>query len=382
MTDYKVGKPHFYVALEGLRGLAAILIAIRHNPLSPVSIIHSYLAVDLFFLLSGFVIASSYERKLSSGDISAKNFIVSRIIRLYPLYFIGTVFGVIYAYQFETIPIHTLLASLPLALFNLPNLLKNVGPFPFNLPAWSLFFEFLASIVYGLWLYRQSNRKIALVTLFAAAGFVFGVMVYGNGNFGYQRHGLGLGLFRIAMSFGLGVLIYRYRERLSGLIPGVSGNLGTLLVYSAAIAMMSMPVPEYGPVAALYVIAVTCLIFPIIFVVALDNAPTGWLKSVSLVLGMISYPLYAIHSSVYSLFTGFADSLAPRAARMLLLESAVTLSLCVLLAWLLNRYFDMPARAMLTRWWKSLPGKAMVPEAAAIAINDTDEATEAGAVTA
>lgn len=85
----------FYPVLEGLRGAAAILVLFRHIPTyaPPINFQMSYLAVDLFFVLSGFVIANSYEQKLTSEKMSFKEFAVLRVIRIFPLYIIGSLIG-------------------------------------------------------------------------------------------------------------------------------------------------------------------------------------------------------------------------------------------------------------------------------------------------
>jgi Predicted acyltransferases len=81
-----------YSTLDGLRGVAAMLVVMYHFPgfFRPVYVENSYLMVDLFFVMSGFVIASAYEEKLSCGNISPLRFMRLRLIRLYPLYALGT----------------------------------------------------------------------------------------------------------------------------------------------------------------------------------------------------------------------------------------------------------------------------------------------------
>ena len=83
------GEKRFFSGLDGLRGMAALFVAMRH-----ISFFHNlgvhggYLAVDLFFVLSGFVIANAYEARLASG-LSAKRFLALRYVRLWPVYAAG-----------------------------------------------------------------------------------------------------------------------------------------------------------------------------------------------------------------------------------------------------------------------------------------------------
>src|ERR1700761_6004380 len=83
-------KPHAYPALDGLRGVAAIAVMLHHfRPLTaPWLFAHGYLAVDLFFLLSGFVIAHAYDARFRKG-LGVPAFLVIRLIRLWPMIAFG-----------------------------------------------------------------------------------------------------------------------------------------------------------------------------------------------------------------------------------------------------------------------------------------------------
>ena len=78
---------HVYATLDGIRGIAAALVAMRHaGALFPGwDFPNSGLAVDLFFVISGFVVASAYDRRLADG-LTLGAFMRIRLIRLYPLY--------------------------------------------------------------------------------------------------------------------------------------------------------------------------------------------------------------------------------------------------------------------------------------------------------
>src|SRR5580692_3274314 len=79
------------VALDGARGLSALAVAFFHFDRN-VWPAHGYLAVDLFFLLSGYVIAGAYETRLQRGSGLGWFFGV-RMARLYPIYLFGTLIG-------------------------------------------------------------------------------------------------------------------------------------------------------------------------------------------------------------------------------------------------------------------------------------------------
>src|SRR5215469_9945636 len=86
-----------FYTIDGLRGIAALLVVCRHIvPLhgNRLNFPSSYLAVELFFLFSGFVIAHAYDKRFDAG-MSFWEFVKARIIRLYPLYFLGLMIAVL-----------------------------------------------------------------------------------------------------------------------------------------------------------------------------------------------------------------------------------------------------------------------------------------------
>ena len=84
-----------FYTLDGIRGIAAILVMMRHTiPFFGVDFVESYLAVDIFFLLSGVVITNAYERRLQSG-LSVLRFIWIRVVRMYPLYMLGSLISIV-----------------------------------------------------------------------------------------------------------------------------------------------------------------------------------------------------------------------------------------------------------------------------------------------
>ena len=78
-------------ALDGLRGVAAVIVVLHHlgnERLGPFNPTFGYIAVDLFFALSGFVIALNYDHRFAGG-MTVKEFMLKRVLRLYPLYAAG-----------------------------------------------------------------------------------------------------------------------------------------------------------------------------------------------------------------------------------------------------------------------------------------------------
>lgn len=86
-----------FMGLDGLRGVAALIVVIYHRRfwVAGFEDWHGYLAVDFFFLPSGFVISHAYGGRLASGQLSPDRFAVARVIRLYPLIVLGAVLGTV-----------------------------------------------------------------------------------------------------------------------------------------------------------------------------------------------------------------------------------------------------------------------------------------------
>ncbi len=137
-------KSHFEL-LDGLRGVAALAVVVLHSWKSRGIAPNGHLAVDFFFLLSGFVIAYAYEDRILAG-MPLKEFFVRRLIRLYPMIFVGAAGGVVIALihnltdKVHAYPLHSLAVSGVSSFFLIPYSGHDLGPdsFNFNPPLWSL----------------------------------------------------------------------------------------------------------------------------------------------------------------------------------------------------------------------------------------------------
>src|SRR5215471_4553451 len=157
-----------FLGLDGLRGICAITVLLFHCVgifRNGIVFAHGYLSVDVFFVLSGFVIALTYERRLPSLGLSG--FLKARARRLLPVYWAGNgivviiVLSVTAAGAFDLYHGNTfaLVATSLLSMFLIPNLWDPSHALnPENPAIWSLFGEWVANILYGRGLYRFSNR--------------------------------------------------------------------------------------------------------------------------------------------------------------------------------------------------------------------------------
>jgi peptidoglycan/LPS O-acetylase OafA/YrhL len=321
-------------SLEGLRGLAAVAVALTHLGLFWRHIVcHGYLAVDLFFLLSGVVLGHAYEARLAGGWGPAK-FLAARIQRLAPLYLLGALWGGICAFVLTSHGVGPNQAGLKflLALSFVP-LLLGTGPiYPLNAPSWSLFDEFAANTVFGFVapMLNERRLKVAIGVAFCAlciATFYTGSIGEIDGAKGTNWPG---GILRAAFSFPLGLLLHRWH--VAGRLP--KPHMSAWLV--AAIVFASFFVPLETP---LYDVAVVGLLYPGLIVVALANEPRGeTLIRLFDFAGLISYPLYVLHWPLAHLLrAATADSVGVGVG-------VGFLAVSTLLAYLAACFYDTPVR--------------------------------------
>ena len=238
-------KPHFD-ALDGLRGVAALAIVVFHfmewvfTVPKQNFIGHGFLAVDFFFCLSGFVIGYAYDERLPRMGLRA--FFTARAIRLHPLVVLGSVLGLLgflldpFAAQSGAYSTGRLLLIFGCSLFLIPFPAmadRGYNLFGFNAPAWSLFWEYVANIVYALVLSKLPHRALAVVTALAAAALCLVAFRAGNLLGGWNGDNFWDGGARVAYSFSAGLLIYR-----SGwIIPNRLGFGGLAVLLSLAFVM-------------------------------------------------------------------------------------------------------------------------------------------------
>lgn len=205
-------KQHFEI-LDGMRGLAALAIVIFHfmewvfPDINKNFIGHGFLAVDFFFCLSGFVIGYAYDDRI--GKIGIGSFFKRRLIRLHPLVIFGSVLGLLGLFldPYAT-PVSfgigklALLFICSLLLIPLPIMEERFyNNFSLNAPAWSLFWEYVANIVYAFILYRLGRRSLFVLTILAAAGICFVSYSAGNLLGGWSKDNFLMGVCVLLIHF-------------------------------------------------------------------------------------------------------------------------------------------------------------------------------------
>ncbi|GAA3758849.1 acyltransferase [Terriglobus aquaticus] len=339
-------KPHTFATLDGLRGVAALAVILFHVPglLGPIRLAHGYLAVDFFFMLSGFVLAYAYGDRLGRGW-PTRSFLLVRFIRLYPVYSLTLLFGFGAAFLpigFQTGSSHRMLARLALGLVFLPSFPSDMWLFPLNFPSWSILLEGIGNLGHALFLRRRSSTQLALVASCAAVGVAWTAVRVGHLNFGSIRPIASFAVFRLAFGYVTGMLLYRVWHSRRRSIPA-AGLLSTVILCG----IFALPMSS----AHLVVIDIVCalLAFPLLVLLAASSTPGPRATSVCKFLGAISYPVYLLHIPLYFVFAGIYRHAPGKAAPPTLTMGIVYLPTLLVLSWLAVRFVDAPLRATLTR---------------------------------
>ncbi|MDU0307238.1 acyltransferase family protein [Rhizobium sp. 10PS4] len=334
----------FFTALEALRGIAAIMVMFLHTggTLGPIPANISYLAVDLFFLLSGVVLANSYEKRLTREQISPTGLLLQRIIRLYPLYLLSLPIG-LFSYALKNGLDYSTLADLLLrAILFIPSASQE-GIFPFNGPSWSLFFELWVGVLFSVLLIRLSFRSLLAIALGAAGITIFGASVAGNFDIGPEAGDFRFGFSRVLFSFSLGICLYRLYD-VQKPNTANNGNVIGLLLCGCLIVIANIPARIFFGFP--YFDFLICLVvFPAIVWLAMRTRQTGLVELVFRWLGRLSYPIYILHGPIFSLLQslrqkGFDLPTSPAAGMVVVVGIFIVAGIAAV-------HFDEPVRKKL-----------------------------------
>lgn len=331
-------------ALDGLRGLAAVSVALYH--FDPALMPSGNLAVDFFFALSGFVLWRTYAARLklgaAAGGLGVGAFMRLRLIRLYPIFALGILLGAVFVVQGM---VRHSQGSMIWSVF-LPSFVLNMvmlpSPFdpklyPINLPSWSLFYEILANLALAVVLVRC--RAWALFAVIAAAGL--GLLVLGHaaggmgGGDGWRE--VPMALMRTAFSFTVGLIVAQLhsgRERRPSVVA--------LACFAVLWGVMQC---NPGPQRFLFDVFAVFVVSPALLFACSRIEPSRIAAPAAALLGEVSFALYAVHLPVAHAF-----QLVARKSGLPMWQVAVPyLAVALALAWICARYLDLPLRKLLTR---------------------------------
>lgn len=365
-TTFSDSKKHYEI-LDGLRGVAAVIVVAFHileifsgGDHTKQLVNHGYLAVDFFFLLSGFVIAHAYDDRW--GKMSLTDFFKRRLIRLHPMIIVGILIGAVCFYpsaaaMFPAVaetPVWKLVLVTCLGLFLIPvpgSLdIRGWGEmYPLNGPAWSLFFEYIANIIYALILRKVSNTILWLLAIVAGAALIHLAVGSPNGDviggWSLDPAQLRVGFTRLAFPFLAGILLRRLTK---------PGNINNAFLWSSLLITLALAFPRMGGSDSLwlngiYDSLIIILVFPaIVYIGASGSIKDETMQKVCRFLGDISYPLYITHFPILYVYYAWVNNNNITIEGSWMVGSAVSV-LSIMVAYASLKLYDIPVREWLTK---------------------------------
>jgi peptidoglycan/LPS O-acetylase OafA/YrhL len=346
------GQKKHIATLDALRGIAALAVVIFHmtsqtqfGPFPP----RSYLAVDFFFVLSGFVIARTYEDRLGA-HISFWSFVRIRITRLYPLILLGTILGFtakLGAYLYfksagsNIRGMSIILEALFFGIFLIPN--KGMyetygGMFALDSPVWSLMLEIWINLIYAATVRILSTPVLAFVVTSGAVAIGICAGIHHDLNGGFSLSTLCIGIARVWFSFFAGVLIHRK-------LPGHTlARIPRLPVALLAGVLILSFFPSVLMLGEWYEVATVIIVYPAIIILGASDPIAPRLRPIALMAGTLSYPMYILHWPTLTHFSRLQTLRGPS----LIISLTLALFAAVGISYAANRWYDDPLR----KWFR------------------------------
>ena len=359
-------KKHFLI-LDALRGVAAIMVVIMHTfemfcegNYHNLFINHGYLAVDFFFMLSGYVMAHAYDDRWDK--MTVLDFCKRRLIRLQPLIILGMLFGGL-LFFFQEAPLFPkiedtsvgyllLVMVIGFTLIPIPPSMDVRGwneMHPLNGPAWSLFFEYVANILHVFVLRKLSNLILSLLVLLAGIALFYVAISSTSGDliggWSLEPEQLKIGFTRLLFPYMAGMLLRRAIKVRSGKKTFFFTSLALILVLSFPRVGGTENVWANG----LYEALVISIIFPlIIYLGAIGEVKKSIYQKVCTFLGDISYPIYITHFPFILVYYGWMANEQP-STNLGIVVGILSIIGSVIIAYASLKLYDLPIRKWLAK---------------------------------
>ena len=357
-------KPHYQI-LDGLRGVAAVVVVTFHifealssSPLDQV-INHGYLAVDFFFVLSGFVIGYAYDDRWNK--ITVVEFFKRRLVRLHPMVIMGMIIGAVGFYFqqgalwpiISTIPVWKMLLVMLIGFTIIPLPPSSMDirgwheMYPLNGPGWTLFFEYIANILYAVVVRKFSKTALAILVFIAACALIHWGVTGGQGDmiggWSIEPAQLRIGFTRLMYPFFAGLLLSRTAKLTF---------IKNAFLWCSLLIIIVLSIPRIGGsthlwMNGLYEALVIIFIFPlIVYIGASGNVKGKYANRLCKFLGDISYPIYITHYPLIYIYTAWVKN------NNVSLENGWPYGLLVLIsaiiiAYACLKFYDEPIRSWL-----------------------------------
>ena len=369
LKSLAASKPHYEI-LDGLRGVAALVVVLFHvleihsqGDHSRQIINHGYLAVDFFFLLSGYVVGYAYDDRWKT--MTLKDFFKRRLIRLHPMIIVGSVIGALLFYfqnspglgwgGIHEVPIWKLLLVMLIGTTLIPvsrglDIRGWNEMHPLNGPAWSLFFEYIANIAYALVIRHFSKIVLGAAVLIAAGVTIQYALTNPHGDIigGWSildATQVRIGFTRLAFPFLAGLLLARIGKLHYTKHAFLTASILLVVLFS---------VPRLGGrenlwLNGLYECFCLMLMFPFIVWLGAGGKVQGKKASkLCKFLGDISYPLYITHYPFIYVYSAWVVN-----NKHTLAEAwpygLLTVIVVVTVAYTALRLYDLPVREWLRK---------------------------------
>ncbi|MGC3976872.1 MAG: acyltransferase [Paludibacteraceae bacterium] len=355
-----------YIILDGLRGVAAIIVILFHvfeifsGGNHHIQIInHGYLAVDFFFVLSGFVIGYAYDDRW--GNMTLKGFFTRRLIRLHPMIILAMVIGAMTFYLsasptlfhgISQVPVWKLLLVMVIGftLFPVRGSLEIRGwgeMHPLNGPAWSLFYEYVGNILYALIIRKLSNKALAFLVFLAGLATVHLAVFSTNGDviggWSLEPAQIKVGLSRLLYPFFAGLLLSRIAK---------PGKINYAFLWCSLLVILILAFPRVGDtnhnwLNGIYDSVAILFLFPLIVYIGASGHIAGKTgEKICRFLGDISYPVYIIHYPLIYIYSSWVVDNKIGLTRAVPV-GILLLLVCVAIAYGSLKLYDIPVRKWL-----------------------------------
>lgn len=361
-----------YGLLDGLRGVAALLVVWYHvfegyafvGGGTITTLNHGYLAVDFFFMLSGFVLSFAYDDRWHK-TLTLSSFFRRRLIRLHPMVVFGAVLGLITfciqgSEKWDGTPVSWFWTGIALCLGALLipafpgagyEVRGNGEMFPLNGPSWSLFFEYAGNIIYALFIRRLSTRTLGGFTIFSGILWVYcalsDIAGYGSMGVGWTldwTNFLG-GMIRMLFPFLFGMYLSRRFKPIP--IRGAFGLCSVLLILLFAVPFVAGDRPFC--MNGLYETFCLVIAFPAIVWMGASGSVRRDDSPICKFLGNISYPVYIVHYPFMYLFYSWMLKHGVHTWEDTWMYAVIVFAGSILVAYLALRWYDEPLRRSMAR---------------------------------
>jgi peptidoglycan/LPS O-acetylase OafA/YrhL len=340
-TSSEGGSARHYAALDGLRGFAAISVLVYHLGRwlhTPTVATNSWLAVDLFFCLSGFVLPLAYQRQFDY--MSNLAFLRRRLRRLMPLIILALVISAGYVVirnrgteagiSYPDVARAFLLGLCNLPYFGAPHSVGGPLLFPLNGPQYTPFLELIVNLVW--WATRGVNQ----VWLSLAIALLCFPTLLLTGLGGDVAETFWSGFPRVGASFFAGVFVFHLAHRL----PVWRGwTVSFWLLFAVMAALFYAPVPAPRAIQILWV----AILSPLLLLAGSKACLPSRIITLSMFSGALSYPVYCLHYPLFEWINGvYRARFGPQD---IWIEGPLVMLLVLAVSFAVVKYYEVPLRS-------------------------------------